>query len=174
MEFDLEQAREAVAEAVEQGSLRRVAREIGMSPTGLKKFLDGTDPYGPTLRKLVPWWERHALLGRRAPDALTVASAVDVLLADFSDLEQVPMRAELSGVLGRAYSRMEGAEEATSMVLAIRPPGSRVPQPRPRQMAAAPPVAAVTALPSHRHRAPRRRLPVAQRLIAVGGAARAG
>lgn len=33
-----------------------VAREIGMSPTGLKKFLLGTAPYSPTLRRLRRWY----------------------------------------------------------------------------------------------------------------------
>ena len=34
--------REAAQARVENTSLRSVAREIGMSPTGLKKFLQGT------------------------------------------------------------------------------------------------------------------------------------
>src|SRR5687767_9558164 len=38
------QMREAVMERVERTSLRTAAREIGMSPSGLKKFLDGNMP----------------------------------------------------------------------------------------------------------------------------------
>lgn len=45
-----------VALRVEAKSLRGVAREIGMSPTGLKRFLQGTTPYSPTLRRLRRWY----------------------------------------------------------------------------------------------------------------------
>ncbi|HVH11557.1 MAG TPA: hypothetical protein VM759_00825, partial [Longimicrobium sp.] len=48
--------RETAAARVENTSLRSVAREIGMSPTGLKKFLLGTAPYSPTLRRLRNWY----------------------------------------------------------------------------------------------------------------------
>src|SRR3954462_11299295 len=51
--------REMAAARVEHTSLRGVAREIGMSPTGLKKFLMGTAPYSPTLRRLRKWYLQH-------------------------------------------------------------------------------------------------------------------
>ena len=51
--------RDCAAARVEQTSLRGVAREIGMSPTGLKKFLLGTSPYSPTVRKLRKWFVQH-------------------------------------------------------------------------------------------------------------------
>lgn len=37
------------------GLLRAMAREVRLSPTGLKKLVDGTVPYGPTIRKLRKW-----------------------------------------------------------------------------------------------------------------------
>ncbi len=40
-------------------SLRQAAREIGMSPTGLQKFLHGGEPYVKTVRKLSLWRERN-------------------------------------------------------------------------------------------------------------------
>ena len=52
--------REAATARVENTSLRSVAREIGMSPTGLKKFLLGTSPYAPTLRRLRSWYVQYA------------------------------------------------------------------------------------------------------------------
>ena len=173
MDFDLEHARDVVAEAVEQGSLRGIAREIGMSPTGLKKLLAGTDPYGPTLRKLVPWYERRVLQTRPAPEAVIVASAVDLLLADFSDAEQVPLRTEIAGVLDRAYVGMEGAEEATRLVIGVRRPGARAPHAAPPQTTPTPQRESTAGIPGPRPRTPRRRLPVAQRLVAIGGAVRA-
>ena len=48
--------REAARLAVEAGSLRGVARAIGMSPMGLKHFLAGTHPYRATVRKLTAWY----------------------------------------------------------------------------------------------------------------------
>jgi hypothetical protein len=54
------QLRAAVAERVERTSLRSAAREIGMSPTGLKKFLDGNMPYTKTIHRLRAWYVHHA------------------------------------------------------------------------------------------------------------------
>ena len=54
------QMREAVMERVERTSLRTAAREIGMSPSGLKKFLDGNMPYTKTIHRLRAWYVHHA------------------------------------------------------------------------------------------------------------------
>src|SRR3954464_6897027 len=59
-EDTIEHLRSAAAARVQNTSLRGVAREIGMSPTGLKKFLFGTAPYSPTLRRLRKWYVHHA------------------------------------------------------------------------------------------------------------------
>jgi hypothetical protein len=46
-------------------SLRQLAREVGMSPTGLTEFLDGTEPYWKTIDKVVRWY--RALVARTTP-----------------------------------------------------------------------------------------------------------
>ena len=76
--------RETAAARVENTSLRSVAREIGMSPTGLKKFLLGTAPYSPTLRRLRNWYVQYASL--QAGEVLTqdAAAALAVLVHDLS------------------------------------------------------------------------------------------
>ena len=51
----IEQLRDAVGEYLEQVSMRQAAREIGMSPVGLTKFVNGATPYMHTLRKLRAW-----------------------------------------------------------------------------------------------------------------------
>lgn len=56
----LERLREVVAARVERRSLRAVAREVGMSPSGLQKFLDGASPYSATRRKLERWFVRES------------------------------------------------------------------------------------------------------------------
>lgn len=52
--------RAAATARVQATSLRSVSREIGMSATGLSKFLDGNAPYQPTLIRLRNWYLRHA------------------------------------------------------------------------------------------------------------------
>ena len=44
--------------AIESTSLRSVAREVGMSPMGLRNFVAGTTPYPPTWRRLNDWYLR--------------------------------------------------------------------------------------------------------------------
>jgi hypothetical protein len=60
--------RAAAVARVAATSLRSVSREIGMSATGLSKFLDGNAPYLPTLNRLRNWYLRHA-----APSAGTLS-----------------------------------------------------------------------------------------------------
>lgn len=52
--------RYAVADQVERTSLRAVAHQVGMSPMGLRKFLQGTNPYQGAVRKLRGWYARQA------------------------------------------------------------------------------------------------------------------
>lgn len=42
-------SRKAVAADVDASSLRRVAKEIGLTPSGLRGFIDGATPYTTTL-----------------------------------------------------------------------------------------------------------------------------
>lgn len=59
---DLEAIRSAASLAVCERTLRGVAREVGISPTGLAKFVrrDSSFPYSPTLRRLRKWFAKHA------------------------------------------------------------------------------------------------------------------
>jgi len=74
--------RETAAARVESTSLRGVAREIGMSPTGLKKFLLGTAPYSPTLRRLRKWYIQHAALPTGEVSQHDASAALAVLTHD--------------------------------------------------------------------------------------------
>lgn len=52
--------RAAAQQLTEDTSLRQAAQEIGLSWSGLRTFLAGTSPYGPTLKKLREWyWRTH-------------------------------------------------------------------------------------------------------------------
>jgi hypothetical protein len=95
--------REMAAARVERTSLRGVAREIGMSPTGLKKFLMGTDPYSPTVRRLRKWYLQHSALPTGEVSRHDAAAALVVL---FNDLQPDARRAAsdcLIDCLERAY-----------------------------------------------------------------------
>jgi hypothetical protein len=91
------------ASRVQKTSLRGVAREIGMSPTGLKKFLLGTAPYAPTLRRLRKWYVHHAALPTGEVDYEDASAAIAVLT---HDLPGEPRREAAECVLkclGRGY-----------------------------------------------------------------------
>lgn len=73
---ELETVIEAARVAVRLRSLRTVARQIGMSATGLRGVLDGTSPYDKTRDKLRSWYAReHGL------DRLPTAAAADMILS---------------------------------------------------------------------------------------------
>ncbi|HYH83167.1 MAG TPA: hypothetical protein VEX86_25450 [Longimicrobium sp.] len=81
-EATVQHLREMAAARVESTSLRGVAREIGMSPTGLKKFLLGTAPYSPTLRRLRKWYLQHAALSTGEVSYHDASAALVVLIHD--------------------------------------------------------------------------------------------
>lgn len=55
----IDRLREAVTIRVQATSLRSVARQVGMSPSGLDKFLTGGMPYQKSRRKLFDWLHRE-------------------------------------------------------------------------------------------------------------------
>jgi hypothetical protein len=81
--------REVAAAHVENTSLRGVAREIGMSPMGLRNFIRGTDPYSPTLRRLRNWYVRHAAARPANVHMEDATAALSVLV---HDLDIAPRR----------------------------------------------------------------------------------
>ena len=78
----IQHLRDTASARVEGSSLRRVAREIGMSPTGLKKFLVGTAPYSPTLRRLRKWYLQYAGEHRSEVGVQEACHALDLLTQD--------------------------------------------------------------------------------------------
>jgi hypothetical protein len=57
---EYERYRLALRDAIARSTLRAVAKSVGMSPTGLQNFLDGTNPYGKTRERLRFWYFREA------------------------------------------------------------------------------------------------------------------
>ncbi len=78
----LDELRGVVSSRLSTMSLRGVARAVGMSPTGLQKFVDGSVPYPPTRQKLERWYVREtARYGGEVSVGLAL-DALDVLLQD--------------------------------------------------------------------------------------------
>jgi hypothetical protein len=97
----LETLREAAKLFVDATSLRQAARAIGMSPTGLRGFLDGADPYVKTARKLAEWYMREAQRQHTELTAETAAAALDLLTKHLPIHRRDEAAAELVAVLHR-------------------------------------------------------------------------
>lgn len=101
----LARLREAVEREVATRSLRNAARQVGMSPTGLQKFLAGTSPSDATCRKLERWGFERAAAGD-APTAETAAAVLRVLVGELPPRRHPEAVDRLLAVLEAAY---EGA-----------------------------------------------------------------
>jgi hypothetical protein len=80
----VETLREAARTFVDATSLRQAARDIGMSPTGLRGFLDGADPYVKTERKLRAWYLRDAQRNVQAVSPEAANNALKLLVGHFA------------------------------------------------------------------------------------------
>lgn len=64
----LEHFRSALSDAVNRSTLRSVAHDVGMSPSGLTKFIyEGTTPYAPTIERLRAWYYRKSGVHQTPP-----------------------------------------------------------------------------------------------------------
>lgn len=97
----LEAIREAARLATEATSLRAVARAVGMSPMGLKHFLDGRNPYTATLRRLTIWFVAHGAEGG-APEEL-IRAAMGMLLEGLPESGRPRGRQALLDVVERMH-----------------------------------------------------------------------
>lgn len=77
-----ERIRQTAEVRVRETSLRQVAYRVGISPMGLKKFLDGANPYEPNRRKLVDWFLREERRKDRPHDPTVAAIALAMVLRD--------------------------------------------------------------------------------------------
>ena len=99
--------RRTVAMQVQATSLRHVARRIGMSPTGLEKFLRGAEPYAVVRRKLADWWGREGGSPTAQVSPELAAEALTALVRDLPPSQRREAMAEMLEVL-RAAHRMDG------------------------------------------------------------------
>jgi hypothetical protein len=71
--------------ACEAASLRSVAREVGMTPMGLRAFIRGGKPQERTLRKLNVWYTQR--IANRTPEGEDAARAALAVLGGLYPLE---------------------------------------------------------------------------------------
>jgi hypothetical protein len=100
--------RKAIARAVEASSTRAVADAVGISHSGIRKFVAGSDPHAGTVRKLSAWYVRHAA-GTGPVDATTAGAAIALLVSGLPEGEAEAVQAGLLDLLRDAYLR-SGAE----------------------------------------------------------------
>lgn len=100
-DLEIRTLRTTLGERVQRSSLRRIARQVGMSPSGLSKFLQGAAPYEKTRLKMVAWSARlQAGDERSAEDVL-----IDELVSSLPESGQEETREALVRVLNRARRR---------------------------------------------------------------------
>ncbi|HYW06376.1 MAG TPA: hypothetical protein VE913_05435 [Longimicrobium sp.] len=99
----LARLREAVGRQVALRSLRLAARQVGMSPSGLSNFLDGTPPTGATSRKLEAWLAACAPPAH-AHSAESALAVLRVLTHELHPRRQAEALVRLLSVLERAYT----------------------------------------------------------------------
>jgi hypothetical protein len=97
--------RAAAAARIEATSLRSVSREIGMSATGLSKFLDGNAPYLPTLNRLRNWYVRHALSPAGTLSEEDAHAALALLVHDLTPEARHAAIDEMLGCMREGYAR---------------------------------------------------------------------
>jgi hypothetical protein len=104
--------RGSVAAHAENTSVRRVARAVGMSATGLKKFLEGGDPYSPTLRRLRTWYVKHAAVPGGHVQLEDASAALNVLLHDLAPEARHRMAVQVIDALAGGYGKTGRASPA--------------------------------------------------------------
>ena len=94
--------RDAVAHRVTDRSLRRCAREISISPNGLRDFLHGAAPRLSTRSKLERWLAAQTP-DEKAPNVAHVVRLVGDLTSELSPSDGDNLRREITRYLTGAY-----------------------------------------------------------------------
>lgn len=104
----IDELRDVIAARLAAMSLRSLARAVGMSPSGLQKFMDGAVPYPHTREKLERWYVREAGEGRAEMTAGAALAAVGLLVRDLPPGRQEEAAAELVETVRRRYDAADG------------------------------------------------------------------
>jgi hypothetical protein len=104
--------REALQRAVERGSLRAVAKEVGMSPTGLQGFLDGAEPYFKTVEKIRIWYALRSADRGSELGSDTAVALVDTLLGEIPASRRAGARERVLRAFADAFEAADVAPPA--------------------------------------------------------------
>ena len=94
--------RQAARQLVEAVGLRKTARQVGLSPTGLKKALAADRLHEITWTKLREWYVRE-ILGTEKPAAESGAVLLEALLRQVDPALRPRVRTAIVGDVGRIY-----------------------------------------------------------------------
>ncbi len=94
--------RDAVARETAGLSLRKAAREITVSPNGLRNFLKGSVPHPATRAKLEHWLSARGR-GSRPPSIGRLIRLVGELATDLSPGQAAQLGRDIAELLARAY-----------------------------------------------------------------------
>ena len=108
----LERLRETVALRVQATSLRAVARQVGMSPSGLEKFLGGSTPYSTSRQKLQEWWAREGAHPRDDLTAEGMEIAIGALVRDLPAEHRPEAIRRVIESLARVYRSQDASAPA--------------------------------------------------------------
>ena len=94
--------RDGLARQAAQFSLRRVAREVGMSPNGLRDFLHGATPRSANRVKLERWLAAQGQISR-PPNVGQFVRLLNELAVDLSPKQALELGRSLAGLLVESY-----------------------------------------------------------------------
>src|SRR5712691_10166842 len=94
--------RDAVAREIARLSLRRAAREISISPNGLRNFLNGSAPRSATRAKLERWLAGQQRV-TRPPNVGQLIRLLGELSGDLSPQQTAHLGRNIAGLLAGAY-----------------------------------------------------------------------
>ena len=95
--------RDAVALAITELSLRGAAKEMGISPNGLRNFINGSAPRSATRAKLERWLPSLDLRTVPPPTVGHLVRLLTDLSGDLSPQQTVLLGRSISAVLADAY-----------------------------------------------------------------------
>ena len=115
--------RAGIAREAARYSLRRIAREVGVSPNGLRYFLLGAMPRGPTRAKLERWLASQGNV-TRPPNVGQFVRLLNQLAVDLSPGQKAQFGRTIAALLIESYEvrRLAPPRWVETLLRHYRPP----------------------------------------------------
>lgn len=95
----VERIRDAAKRAAEAEGVRKTARDTGLSVTGFRAFLAGSEPYESTRKKLTGWYLRRVASGAEGPTGAVADAALSLLVEHLPAEERERAVREIRGMV---------------------------------------------------------------------------